>query len=192
MNPNRIYVGMDPGKLGAISFLYPDEVLDSIRYPLINSEYDLRGFMDIFNNMKTDPNYSYHIIIEDVKALQKPMQAGNWSLSRGKTILECMAACYDIPYTLVHSKTWQKEMWQGVPQQFKKAKSKTSIKNGVKTVTKANPEKDTKAMSRIAAQRLFPNAELRNPERATERGKVPDDGVCDAALMAEFGRRKGY
>lgn len=184
------YVGFDPGKSGH-GVMIDDQgtVLEKFPYPVIGKEYDIQGMLDIFDQLdrKTD-----HIIIEDVKALQKPMQAGNWSLSRGKTILEVCAAAYGIPHTLVHSKTWQKEIWQGVPLQKKAGKT------------------DTKAMTLIAIKRLFPHVSLlpdkekkyygdtaqnrklgRVGEEIPSKASKPDDGIVDALAMAEYGRRRG-
>jgi hypothetical protein len=172
---NKVYVGMDPGKLGAMTIMYPDGNIKILGFPIIGKEYDLQEFKKIFMRMR----FNHHIIIEDVKALQGAMKAGNWSLSRGKTILEVMASCFDIPYTLVHSKTWQKEMWQGVPMQYKPTKTASGRK-----------KTDTKAMSLIAAKRLFPDVDLRDPNRKTEKAMKIHDGAVDALLLAEYGRRK--
>jgi len=46
--------------------------------------------------------------------------------------------------------------------------------------------RDTKAMALLAAKRLFPSVDL----TATERSKKPHDGIVDALLLAEYGRRK--
>lgn len=183
------YIGFDPGKKGHGVMVDEDgTVLKKFPFPQIGKEYDLQGMLDIFDSLdrKTD-----HVIIEDVKALQKPMQAGNWSLSRGKTILEVAAACYGIPYTLIHSKSWQKEIWQGIPL----------MKKGGKT--------DTKNMTLLAIKRLFPDVDLRvdketkyYSDTAENRKKgranepiprtdtVPDEGVVDALAIAEYGRRR--
>ena len=48
---------------------------------------------------------------------------------------------------------------------------------------KVNPNK--KVMSILAAQRLFPNHDLRR----TEACKKPDDNLVDSLLIAEYGRR---
>ena len=161
---SKQYIGMDPGKAGAIVVMKGDEITKHL-FPVIGKEYDLQGMLDIF--MGFDPDNS-HVVIEDVKALQGNMKAGNWSLSRGKTILEMGCACFDIPFTLVHSKTWQKEMWQGIPMMKKSGKT------------------DTKAMSLLAAKRLFPKFDLTKSDRAS----VPHDGIVDALLLAEYCRRK--
>ncbi len=47
------------------------------------------------------------------------------------------------------------------------------------------PGKDTKTKSILAASRLFPRVDLRR----TARSKVAHDGLTDALLIAEFGRR---
>jgi hypothetical protein len=44
---------------------------------------------------------------------------------------------------------------------------------------------DTKQRSIIAAKRLFPEVSLRR----TERSRKDDDGISDAILLAEYGRR---
>ena len=185
---DKIFIAADPGKTGAMTYLYPDGSSESICYPLIAGEYDIRELQARFLAMSMT---RCHLVIEDVKALQKPFDSGNWQLSRGKSILETLAIVYNVPHTLVHAKTWQKEMWQGVPE--KRGPSKTVIKNKGKanesTVVRKGPVL-TKDMSLLAAKRLFPNAELRDPNRKTERAKAPHDGVVDSLLMAEYGRRK--
>ena len=157
------FIGFDPGKTGH-GVMLQSGVITKFRFPLIGKEYDIQGMLDIFRGFDKD---NCHIVIEDVKALQGIMKAGNWYLSRGKTILEMACACYNLPHTLVHSKTWQKEIWQGIPM----------MKKGGKT--------DTKAMSLLSIKRLFPEADL----RVSDRGSVPDDGVVDALALAEYCRR---
>lgn len=188
MVSNKVFIGCDPGKEGAITYLYPDNSIETVKFPLIAGEYDIKEFENIFIFMS---KISCHLVIEDVKALQKPFDSGNWYLSRGKAILETLAIVYNISHTLVHSKTWQKEMWQGVPE--KRAPSKTVIKNKGKFNESSYIKKGsilTKEMSLLAIKRLFPTAEIRDPDRKTERSKKPHDGVIDSILMAEYCRRK--
>lgn len=61
-----------------------------------------------------------------------------------------------IPYTIVHSKTWQTVMFRDMPKE------------------------DTKAMSAIVCGRLFPTEDF----RATERCKNIHDGLTDSTLIA--------
>lgn len=159
------YVGFDPGVSGH-GVMLQGNTITKFRYPMIGNEYDIQGMLEIFSKLDKE---NCHVVIEDVKALQKPFQAGNWSLSRGKTILEVCCSCYNISYTLVHSKTWQKEIWQGIP-----------------LMKKSDGGTDTKAMTLLAIKRLFPDADLRVSSRASK----PDDGVVDALALAEYCKRK--
>jgi len=191
------YIGIDPGKSGHLVIIQGREVI-KYPFPKIGKEYDYRGMLDLF--LKLEEN-NCHIVIEDVKALQGNMKAGNWSLSEGKTILIMCCVALGLRHTLVHSKTWQKEVWQGVPLQ-KKADGKG--KDG-----KIKYKTDTKAMTLIAVKRLFPGVDLRVDQEAkyyadsatnrkkgiagTEiprKGNKPDDGVCDALAMAYYCKLK--
>lgn len=184
---DKQYIGFDPGKTGHGIMIEGSKII-KFAFPLIGTEYDIQGMLDIFDKFDRK---RCHIVIEDVKALQKPMDSGNWSLSRGKTILEVAAACYGLPYTLVHSKTWQKEIWQGIPV----------MKTGTKT--------DTKNMTLVAIKRLFPEVSLlqdvepkfyadtaqnRKLNRANleipRTAEKPHEGLVDALALAEYCRRK--
>lgn len=70
----------------------------------------------------------------------------------------------EIPHELVHPRTWQIVMHRGLAKDDKK---QTSI---------------------LAAQRYFPGVDLRRNERC----KVPHDGIAEALLIAEYGRRTLY
>jgi len=172
---NKQYIGFDPGKSGH-GVMIQDGVVTKYRFPMIGNEYDMQGILDIFRQFDKD---NCHIVIEDVKALQGLLGAGNWSLSQGKTILIMCCVALNLPYTLIHSKTWQKEIWQGVKIQQKNTGKFTSAGNPrMKTLTKET--------TLLAIKRLFPEVDLRVSERATK----PDDGVCDALAMAEYCKRK--
>lgn len=71
-------------------------------------------------------------------------------------------------YELVHSQHWQREFW-----------TRPKMPKGQKF--------DTKAAALNAANRIWPG----NQWLASNRCTKPHDGMVDAALIAEFGRRKG-
>lgn len=77
-------------------------------------------------------------------------------------ILGVLAARHQA-YTLVKPRVWQKEMHAG-----------------------SDPDLDPKDRSLIVAERLFPKQNF----LASERCKKPHDGMIDAVLIAEYGRRK--
>jgi hypothetical protein len=199
---NKQYIGCDPGKTGQVVMIqngFSKLHITKFKFPMIGNEYDMQGMLNIFRKFRSD---NCHIVIEDVKALQKPMQAGNWSLSEGKTILVMSCVALDLPYTLVHSKTWQKEIWQGVKvQQISTGKKLKSGAMKMKTLTKET--------SLLAIKRLFPSVDLREDveakyyantstnkklgrvgERVPRKAEKPHDGVVDALAMAEYCRRK--
>lgn len=164
----KIAVGIDPGKDGAIAMVYPSGEVTLEKFPMIggvSGEYDIPKMLERFEI----DNQNIHVVLEDVKALQKPFNSGNWSLSRGKTIIEVALIANKIPFTMVHSKTWQKETMLGVP-----------------ILKKPNGTKDTKSMALIAAKRIFPEQTFLRTARTT----TPDEGYVDAILMAEYCRRK--
>ena len=65
-----------------------------------------------------------------------------------------------MPIEVVSPTSWTKEMLRGVPG-------------------------DGKGRNILAAKRLFPDVDLRKSDRA----RVDHDGICDALLICEFGRR---
>ena len=73
--------------------------------------------------------------------------------------MEGMLAALEIPYMVVHSKTWQKKMFEGVAHT------------------------DTKQSSVLVAQRLFPGVKFVGSDKATKL----HNGMTDAALMAYYG-----
>ena len=60
---------------------------------------------------------------------------------------------------------------------------------GVEEITVTGKStRDTKAMALVAAKRLFPDAKLTFGDKATK----PHDGLVDALLMSEYGKRKQF
>lgn len=106
--------------------------------------------------------FKTHVYLEKAQAMPKNGVCAmfNYGVHFGE--LRGILVTYKIPHTLVAPATWTKSMHQGTPTNLK-----------------------AKARSHMAARRLFPNADL----MATERSKVPHDGLIDALLIAEYGRR---
>ena len=167
-----IRIGIDPGKNGFICIHVSglDDFDDKFTYypiPLINKEVDLKELCSclVMDGKKID----VHCVIEDVHAIYGSSAKATFTFGWIVGVLEALLVAHEIPYTKVTPKVWQKEMWEGIPIQ-----------------KKANKRTDTKAMSLLAAKRLFPNEDM----RASERCKVPHDGKVDALLLAEYCKRK--
>lgn len=172
----KLFIGVDPGLNGGIVVL--DEngtIIEVSEIPKIGKEAHLPALNEIFLKYK-DKNA--HVILEQVHALFGVAAGTTFTFGMIYGILHGMIVANGFKYTLVQPKTWQKEMFAGILEIRKPSKTN---KNG-KVVT---GRVDTKLMAQQAQVRLFPNAK----GFTTDRGKFLD-GVTDAVLIAEYGRRK--
>lgn len=174
----KYHIGIDVGKKGGIVVLDSTGIIHGMfMIPLIGKEVDLNRLDAIFVVHKA---LGCHCVIEDVHSIFGAGAKSNFQFGRVLGMLESLLVAHKIPYTKVQPKKWQAEMWEGV--------SPILINTG-KHVVKTGAIKyktDTKATSLLVAKRLFPTASF----LATERSSVPHDGIVDAALMAEYSRRK--
>lgn len=176
----KIRVGIDPGGTGFItSFLInsneSEQVIEYFPIPKIGKIVDIAAIDNFLKNIKAlEGIYSIHFIIEDVHAIYGSSAGATFSFGHVVGVLEALIISNKIPFTKVQPKEWQKEMWQGIPLMKKPSST------GKKMV------KDTKAMSLVAAKRLFPGEDLRKSTRA----KNPDHNKVDSLLMAEYCKRK--
>lgn len=161
-----IRIGIDPGKNGFICII-TDDYISYAPIPLINKEVDLHALEQEF--LLWDGENDVHCVIEDVHAIFGSAAKATFNFGWIVGVLEAMLVSHGIPYTKVKPKEWQKEMFNGIPIQ-----------------KKPNGRNDTKAMSFLAAKRLFPNEDL----TATERSTKLHDGKSDALLMAEYCKRR--
>lgn len=169
----KIAIGIDPGKDGY--FTIWRESSNEFEYksiPLIGKEVDYLAFSKLLDQINPSIHEVY-AVMEDVHAVFGSSAKGTWSFAYIAGALEMLLICKGIPYTKVAPKAWQKQMWVGVALQQKPSSTKKTM------VT------DTKSMSTIAAQRMFPNEDLRD----TPRCKKPHDGKVDSLLMCEYCKR---
>ena len=162
-----IYLGIDPGKGGAIAVIgggfassgieiYPTPVIKATKGKG-RTEYNLVRIREILE--MTEPDF---VTLERSQPLPPKMGGSIANYHRGVSRgWEWMLVALEIPYQLVAARTWQKMMHAGTP-------------GG-----------DTKQRSILAAQRLFPKVNLKR----TERCRVADHNFAEALLLAEFGRR---
>ncbi len=163
----KLYVGVDVGASGAIVGIdeYSRIVLKE-RVPKIkNKKVDKRALGDIFKKLKGKDVF---IMIEDVHSIHGASAKSNFSFGGIKWMKEAFCMAFDLPYSLVAPKKWQKAIWTSSDMVYKKI----------------TPRKvtDTKATSLIAAKRLFPGEDF----LATKISKVPHDGIVDAVLIAVY------
>ena len=158
------YAAIDVGIKGGIAVL-SDDNLELYPIPKIKQKVDYRALVSLLEGVLKD----CFVVIEDVHSIFGSSAKSNFNFGfiKGFKVASIVAA--GCPYELVPPKTWQKEIWTNADM-----------------VKKANNRTDTKATSLMAAKRLFPAETF----LATERSKKPSDGLVDAALMAEYCRRK--
>ncbi len=157
-------LGIDNGLDGALFQIESDmngnQVTTHNVMPVIDGgkkrEYDVNAITNFISNLRPD-----HAFLEKAQAMPGQGVSSMFSIGLGYGIVRGVLSALKIPYTLVHPKTWQKEMFRDCPKD------------------------DTKAQSVIVAKRLFPQLDF----LATPRCRVAHDGLTDAALIATYGKR---
>ena len=162
-----IYIGIDPGLDGGIAFI--DDGKHSIqgasikvfKTPVISGkEYDIGEMRKILE--KNTISRTCLALIEN--QISMPGQGLTSTLQTGKGfgVWLGLLAGLGLPYQVIGAKQWQTKLFTGVKGTL-----------------------DTKAKSEVIAKRLFPDVDFRKSERATKA----NDGLTDAILIAEYGRR---
>jgi hypothetical protein len=173
-------VGVDPGKTGAIAILHPGLQVITHIIPLIGNELDLSALNVLLEYFTDEPNV--HFFVEDVHAIFGSAAGATFNFGFVCGAIQMGVIGTRCPFTLIQPKTWQKVIYQGIPEIRKPV---IQIKVGKRAGQSIPGRLDTKKMSEIAAKRLFPTVDL----RATNRCKKSHDGIVDALLIAEYGRR---
>lgn len=164
MNQN-IFIGIDGGLAGGIAIYnsdtnilltYPMPVIDVKSVKGNKKEYDVKALVDIFLVYRDSIKM---VILEKAQAMPGQGVVSMFNIGKNYGIMQGILVSLQIPYQLVHPKSWQKKMFEGMPQQ------------------------DTKQASILTAQRLFP----KNNFKATQRSQINHNGMTDAALMAYYG-----
>lgn len=155
-----IFTGIDPGLDGGIAQIIDKNILLD-KTPIIGGrDYDVQEMKRILLNAKESDEL--FCIIEN--QISMPGQGLSSTLQTGKGfgIWLGLLAGLEIPFQVVSAKQWQGKLFTGV-----------------------NGKLDTKEKSEVIAKRLFPRADFRRSERA----RVANDGLTDAACIAEYARR---
>lgn len=171
-NRSKVYVGIDPGKSGAICYVDTDGCLNKWVIPVSGKDVDAQALYDIIDGIK-----QYHdpvIVLEDVHSMYGMSANSNFQFGFVCGLIRAIVIVHRIPFHFVAPKTWQKVIWSTPDKVYKPKKP-----------TQKNPSVDTKATSLNAAKRIFPNFDFTK----NQRSRVEHDGIVDAILIAEFGRR---
>lgn len=170
---NKYYIGIDLGKKGGIAILKNGLPFYSTQIPKIGNEVDLKKLASIILYFKDE---NAHIVFEKFTGMFGYSKQAACSMNRQLGQVEMAVTIAKIPYTAIVPTVWQGVVWAGARLQYK-------------TVTidgKKKKKVDTKKTSLLVAQRLFPKETF----LATKRSKKPHDGIVDAYMLAEYGKRK--
>lgn len=156
------YIGVDNGLGGGLAVIEGHKVLELIPMPIVlgsneRNEYDIPELIKILERYQNDSV----LIIEKAHAMPVIGVVQAFSFGKLYGIMLGIATALKMPYSIVHSRTWQKEMFKDL-----------STKN-------------TKQASIIIAKRLYPGQTF----LATERSKKEHHGLSDALLLATWGQR---
>lgn len=165
-----IICGIDPGKGGAIAIIDPEGDPSVAVYPMPvvrsakgRDEYDeahIARSLAVFGQTGRRP----FVFLEKGQPLPPKMggTAANFQRGYARGLFVGIFHALTISHELVAPRIWQATMHAGTSGD------------------------DLKQRSIVAAQRLFPGVSLLR----TERSKKPHDGMAEALLIAEWGRRK--
>jgi len=190
MSEVDIYMGIDCGLDGAIVCLSSEGIVDMIDMPTKKQDgkrsIDIEKLAELIKKIyyevrvcrsyqpgghrfnKANPDVileNFHITIED-PGPHAPSAAGLRSMTYSLAVVEALLVAFNFKYNLVMARKWQKEF-------FSKPKGMTD-------------KFDTKAAALSAADKIFPGTDWTR----TPRSSKPFDGFVDAALIAEYARRK--
>lgn len=158
------FVGIDPGRHGAIAWIQPDGTAHALVTPILEFtngkwDFDREEMRDILSMLEDS-----FVAIEKVSAA--PMRgrvqgtSSMWNFGRGYGLWLGMLSAMNIPYVEVDPRKWKKAILSGTAKD--------------------------KAAAIGYAQTVFPGVDL----RATPRSRKPSDGKSDALCLAEYARRE--
>jgi hypothetical protein len=162
----KVIMAIDPGKFGAIAYFVNGEFTAVYDVPLTKSEVNIPELVKLFSIDNFGEEFKKEdvfVFVEDVNnfpgAGAKQMRTFGWIVG----LLDGIINTYGYRYVKVKPKEWQKLCWTGIPQ-----------------INKSNGKTDTKAMSYIAFQRLFPGVNINDFPKSK-------DGRIDAVLIGYYG-----
>lgn len=183
----NIFIGLDPGKEGFITIYDPlSKTYEFLPMPThkvptgkklksgldeMKSEFNQAGMVDLVTHFKTYyKDCKLHAVLEEVIGRQGWSAQNNFNFGHtaGLQMMVLFMAGADI--TLVRPIKWQAIMYQGHEKvMIPSSTGKTMVH-------------DTKATSKIVAQKLAPEVDFRKTPRSTKL----DDNKTDSLLMALY------
>lgn len=131
-----LYMGIDPGKDGAIGIVYGNSVIHSFE-PMPQTT------LDLYHYLKEWQGHVRHIMLEKAQAMPKNGAVSMFNYGVGYGEIRGILTALEIPYTLVTPAKWSKVMCSGVDTRL-----------------------DAKKRTLVAAQRIFPGESFKKSKRS--------------------------
>lgn len=169
----KAWIGIDPGINGGIFVINEASQTKAWKMPTHGDDIDAKAICDIFKGVSRAHEVS--VIIEQVHSIFGSSAKSNFTFGFVCGVVEAIVISQGLKFTKVQPKAWQAEIWITSEIEYKPLEA-GKVKKSV----------NTKLTSQKAAKRLFPKLDFRGSLKC----KKDHDGIIDAALIAEFGRRK--
>lgn len=176
----KVRIGIDIGSEGAYAVFLDSTLKTYGKIPYTTEEQNVAELLNHICDVVPKDSHDIHVVIEDLHSIHKSSAKSNFEFGKNNGLIIGMLQVIGFPYTKIGPKKWQKEMWQGIrPVEI-------PVKGELDKEGNQKYKVDTKATSLIAAQRLYPGYTF----LATERSRVPHNGIVDAVLIGAYGTRK--
>ncbi len=183
----RNIIGIDPGKTGGVAIIY-DHMVETEVHPTPET------FKERAELLKAhDGGWETIAFIEQVHSIPGTSAKSNFTFGGEYYSWLAILETLGISFETVTPATWQKVMLEGKPKRPDTKKLNILIKEEPcnspfikqKKDLLARHKKAIKEYAYTTAHRLYPSVSF----LATDRCSVPHDGMVDALLIAEYGRR---
>jgi len=164
-------IGIDIGKKGYIC-INDNGHYTFHRMPLIKNELD---YSKIHKILEPYEGGNGLVTFEKLGVIFGSSKAVAFSMGYQAGAIEMACIALSIPYMKVPPKTWQKELFIGIPE-ISKSNNKT----------KSGESRDTKAMALMAAKQLYPTVDI----PIAVGTKKEHDGAVDALLICDYGAKR--
>lgn len=180
----RHIIGIDPGINGGICICKDGEIIEKHPMPIIRTELNqkkknskprVKNSVDGKKVLKILRKYpDAVVIIEDIHTLHQANRSGLVTLFEGLGIIKGISLGLFGKYYLAYSTIWHKNVLRKRDLVYYDAME-----------TNINIKKSTLK----AAQRIYPGVDFRDQSKQLRSNSVQHDGMYEAALMAEHGRK---
>lgn len=182
MRENKFIIGIDPGLKGGIAILSLDRLKSHVhKMPIMANGMDICAAATILDDIEKTGQIAL-VVIE--KVIPMPQQSSTSSMTMGVNygMLTSMLRLRRLSYQEIQPAIWKKSMGLKLAKPNKKEDAENDIDpidTDSKKKSKATNKKAIKELAIREASKLFPQHVF----------KKTDDGIAEALLIAEFGRR---